>query len=181
MCVRPGPRQGNFPQRVCEALWAECMVLREILSPGAAAAKRVLRTKQRAGAGAALRFLQAPAAPQKPAKRKRVRGKNFCRATARRNGSPLKRVARHAKKRPPVFTDGLWSEWRESNSRPLEPHSSALPKLRYTRISLRALRLTASSLYRTGPVLSRVFSRFQTAVSRTTPSARSTAKDTSSP
>ena len=29
----------------------------------------------------------------------------------------------------------LWSEWRESNSRPLEPHSSALPKLRYTRIS----------------------------------------------
>ena len=29
----------------------------------------------------------------------------------------------------------FWSEWRESNSRPLEPHSSALPKLRYTRIS----------------------------------------------
>ena len=29
----------------------------------------------------------------------------------------------------------IWSEWRESNSRPLEPHSSALPKLRYTRIS----------------------------------------------
>ncbi len=28
----------------------------------------------------------------------------------------------------------VWSEWRESNSRPLEPHSSALPKLRYTRI-----------------------------------------------
>ena len=27
----------------------------------------------------------------------------------------------------------VWSEWRESNSRPLEPHSSALPKLRYTR------------------------------------------------
>ena len=27
------------------------------------------------------------------------------------------------------------SEWRESNSRPLEPHSSALPKLRYTRTS----------------------------------------------
>ena len=32
----------------------------------------------------------------------------------------------------------LWSEWRESNSRPLEPHSSALPKLRYTRISTAA-------------------------------------------
>ena len=38
----------------------------------------------------------------------------------------------------------LWSEWRESNSRPLEPHSSALPKLRYTRIS------TAASLPKRG-------------------------------
>ena len=38
----------------------------------------------------------------------------------------------------------FWSEWRESNSRPLEPHSSALPKLRYTRIS------TAASLPKRG-------------------------------
>ena len=40
----------------------------------------------------------------------------------------------------------LWSEWRESNSRPLEPHSSALPKLRYTRIS------TAASLPKRGDI-----------------------------
>src|SRR5699024_7028085 len=67
----------------------------------------------------------------------------------------------HAQKKDRQFSlTVLWSEWRESNSRPLEPHSSALPKLRYTRIKLRALRLTASSLYRTGPVLSRVFSSF---------------------
>ena len=34
---------------------------------------------------------------RKSAKRKRIRGRNFCRATARRNGFPLKRgVFRHA-------------------------------------------------------------------------------------
>ena len=27
----------------------------------------------------------------------------------------------------PIFSPAIWSEWRESNSRPLEPHSSALP------------------------------------------------------
>ena len=46
---------------------------------------------------------------------------------------------------------------------------------------LRALRLTAPLLYRTDPVLSRVFLPVQRAVRRTTPSARSTVKETSSP
>ena len=41
----------------------------------------------------------------------------------------------NTKKKPDLSVWLLWSEWRESNSRPLEPHSSALPKLRYTRIS----------------------------------------------
>ena len=27
----------------------------------------------------------------------------------------------------PISSPAIWSEWRESNSRPLEPHSSALP------------------------------------------------------
>ena len=37
-------------------------------------------------------------------------------------------ISRHTnKKSPQPFGWGLWSEWRESNSRPLEPHSSALP------------------------------------------------------
>ena len=31
------------------------------------------------------------------------------------------------RKIPQPFGWGIWSEWRESNSRPLEPHSSALP------------------------------------------------------
>ena len=31
------------------------------------------------------------------------------------------------KKATSLLADGFWSEWRESNSRPLEPHSSALP------------------------------------------------------
>ena len=31
------------------------------------------------------------------------------------------------KKATSFSADGFWSEWRESNSRPLEPHSSALP------------------------------------------------------
>ena len=31
------------------------------------------------------------------------------------------------RKIPRPFSRGIWSEWRESNSRPLEPHSSALP------------------------------------------------------
>ena len=31
------------------------------------------------------------------------------------------------KKATSLSADGFWSEWRESNSRPLEPHSSALP------------------------------------------------------
>ena len=41
-----------------------------------------------------------------------------------------------------VLTTFVWSEWRESNSRPLEPHSSALPncatpgRTRLSRISL---------------------------------------------
>ena len=54
----------------------------------------------------------------------------------------------------------LWSEWRESNSRPLEPHSSALPKLRYTRISVSVLPLTAHLVYPTKAVLSSTFSIF---------------------
>ena len=43
--------------------------------------------------------------------------------------NPQKR--RHTAKRqensPGFSAGGVWSEWRESNSRPLEPHSSALP------------------------------------------------------
>ena len=35
---------------------------------------------------------------------------------------------RYSNKKATSFSaDGFWSEWRESNSRPLEPHSSALP------------------------------------------------------
>ena len=39
---------------------------------------------------------------------------------------------RKQNKNPP-FGRGFWSEWRESNSRPLEPHSSALPNCAITR------------------------------------------------
>ena len=76
----------------------------------------------------------------------------------------------------------FWSEWRESNSRPLEPHSSALPKLRYTRISLRACR--SQLHYYTGcdGFCQGFFYIFQPACSsRTTPSSRVTLKVTFSP
>ena len=36
-------------------------------------------------------------------------------------------LAFHSKKAIDLSINGFWSEWRESNSRPLEPHSSALP------------------------------------------------------
>ena len=57
----------------------------------------------------------------------------------------------------------VWSEWRESNSRPLEPHSSALPKLRYTRISSSASlpkHRRQEILYSDAAVLSTAFLNF---------------------
>ena len=80
-------------ERVCEALRAECAVRRQILSPGAAAAKRVQWTKQRATAGAALRFSQAFTRRENRLSARGLGGRNFCRAAVRRNGFPLKRGA----------------------------------------------------------------------------------------
>ena len=54
----------------------------------------------------------------------------------------------------------LWSEWRESNSRPLEPHSSALPKLRYTRTSDRACRSRLNQYTRRMVFCQALFSNF---------------------
>src|SRR5699024_2674 len=53
----------------------------------------------------------------------------------------------------------FWSEWRESNSRPLEPHSSALPKLRYTRIWAPPVRseATNSIILTKGPAVNLFF------------------------
>src|SRR5699024_3675455 len=93
MCGWMGHIQGNLPLRVCEPLCGECMVQRQILSPGAAAAKRVQWTKQRATAGAALRFSQALARRENWLSARGLGGRNFCRAAARRNGFPLKRGA----------------------------------------------------------------------------------------
>ena len=62
---------------------------------------------------------------------------------------PCKSAA-YNKKRTDLSISPFWSEWRESNSRPLEPHSSALPKLRYTRISsLASFLLTGDMCYYT--------------------------------
>ena len=54
----------------------------------------------------------------------------------------------------------FWSEWRESNSRPLEPHSSALPKLRYTRTSDRACRSQLNQYTRRMVFCQALFSNF---------------------
>ena len=54
-----------------------------------------------------------------------------------------------------LLQDGFrWSEWRDSNSRPLEPHSSTLPKLSYTRMLSCSL-TSAYLVYNTNPDLSR--------------------------
>ena len=130
MRVRPGHIQGNGAQGVCGPPGGPCAVLRPILSKrgywGTAElsrclrqkqakrsrgkhSDRVLRTKQGAVFGAALRFLQAPSAVRRknrlsargmrsvfckgattPAAKTGNRNqKDFCRAAARRNWSPL--------------------------------------------------------------------------------------------
>ena len=69
--------------------------------------------------------------------------RTFCTPEPAKSG-PAKRSQKrrkpafHNKKRTDLSISPFWSEWRDSNSRPLEPHSSALPKLRYTRICLSA-------------------------------------------
>ena len=58
-----------------------------------------------------------------------------CRARMAREKNAAKNMCLWTTKKPPTVTSVVllsscslvWSEWRESNSRPLEPHSSALP------------------------------------------------------
>ena len=93
-----GTHTGKFGAESVRGRKAECMVQRQILSPGAAAAKRVQWTKQRATAGAALRFSQAATRHENRLSARELGGRNFCRATARRNGFPLNRGAGRLKK-----------------------------------------------------------------------------------
>src|SRR5699024_10025367 len=94
MCVRSGHIQGNLALRVYESPCGECTVQRQILSPGTAKLRRVLWTKQpKRSRGSGLPF----ASPLRRAQQKQgtatTRGKNFCPATAGRNGFPLERGA----------------------------------------------------------------------------------------
>ena len=73
---------------------AECAVRRQILSPGTAKLRRVLRTKQpKRSRGSGLLF----ASPLRRAQQKQgtatTRGKEFLTCAAGRNGFPLERVA----------------------------------------------------------------------------------------
>ena len=77
MCGWMGHIQGNLPLRVCKPLCGECAVRRQILSPGAAAAKRIQWMKQRAAAGAALRFSQALARRENRLSARGLGGRNF--------------------------------------------------------------------------------------------------------
>ena len=69
--------------------------------------------------------------------RSRDQGVDFCERARLRTAAAVRKTAQSCQKnkkhRPNgrcFFADAgpaFWSEWRESNSRPLEPHSSALP------------------------------------------------------
>ena len=98
MCGWTGHIQGNLTERVCEPPCGECAVRRQILSPGTAKLRRVLRTKQpKRSRGSGLPFASPlRRAQQKQGNRNHQGGRNFCRAAARRNWSTLKRVKRHA-------------------------------------------------------------------------------------
>ena len=123
------------------------------------------------------------------------------RLTSTRRALPV-----HQRESPPCFTYGIKSRLSVKARNP-NPSSNSEDKVRISfgpsgenrthgllnpiqaryqncatpGYGLRALRLTAPLLYRTDPVLSRVFLPVQRAVRRTTPSARSTVKETSSP
>src|SRR5699024_8112687 len=92
-----GTQPGKFGTESVRGRQAECAVLRQILSPGAAAATAS------SGRSRELPLAQRSVFCKRPLRRaekrlsaREIRGRNFCRANARRNGSPLKRVARHA-------------------------------------------------------------------------------------
>ena len=78
MCGWTGHIQGNLALRVCEPRCGECAVQRQILSPGTAKLRRVLRTKQpKRSRGSGLPF----ASPLRRAQQKQgtatTRGKEF--------------------------------------------------------------------------------------------------------
>ena len=96
MCGWTGHRQGNSAPGVCEPPLRRVRgsAMNFVPRGSGGEARPVDETASRRWRSAPI-FASARA-PRKPAKRKRVRGRNFCRAAARRNGSPLKRVGRHA-------------------------------------------------------------------------------------
>ena len=140
-CARPKGRvRGSAPNFVPRGILGTaelscCLRQKQAKRSRGKHSDRVLRTKQGAVFGAALRFSQAGTAPRRE-NRPSARGtrsvfckgattpaakagnrnqRNFCRATARRNGFPLKRVVfRHAQRRG--FLRRLWAACR---SRPV--------------------------------------------------------------
>ena len=78
MCGWTGHIQGNLALRVCEPLCGECAVRRQILSPGTAKLRRVLRTKQpKRSRGSGLPFSSAILGAQKMQGTATIRGKEF--------------------------------------------------------------------------------------------------------
>ena len=87
-----GQRQ-PFPPGVCEPPCGECMVRREILSPGTAQLRRILRMKQpKRSRGSGLPFSSAIPGAQKMQGTATIRGEEFLTCAAGRNGSPLNKL-----------------------------------------------------------------------------------------
>ena len=145
MCGWTGHIQGNGALRVCEPLCGECAVQRSILSPGGSCAKRVQWTKQRRrGWRSAPVFASAHrGAPQKSAKRKRARGKEFLSCACRQKWvppgawrfcdtlMPLPKAGAQGPVRPGIRSRGRASAWprtaRPAGRSALPPRRAARP------------------------------------------------------
>ena len=78
MCGWTGHIQGNLALRVCEPPCGECAVQRQILSPGTAKLRRVLRTKQpKRSRGRGLLFASARRGAPRKQGTATTRGKEF--------------------------------------------------------------------------------------------------------
>ena len=146
-----GRKAKNGPQKLCdihkntaknlsEIFWSAGLILALLLR--IFPVSMVLCCRVRACAGSRFGAIPPPFHPKSGKRsggryRSRDQGVDFCEKARLRTAAAVRKAAQlcqKTKKHRPngrcFFADAapaFWSEWRESNSRPLEPHSSALP------------------------------------------------------
>ena len=146
-----GRKAKNGPQKLCdmhknaaknlsEIFWSADLILALFLR--IFPVSMVLCCRVRAGTGSRFGAIPPPFHPKSGKRsggryRSRDQGVDFCERARLRTAAAVRKTAQLCQKmkkaptkRSVLFADAgpaFWSEWRESNSRPLEPHSSALP------------------------------------------------------